>query len=438
MLLLSPEGEVVASTGLLSRLEGQSQSPLESEADFAEVLVIAYELGQLDAARLPEAAELSEAPLRFASESEGVLPSPAHAFQGTPGPETALVRITLTRRLTARWVGPCARTACQRFQFGPAVELQVPGEVIEPAEVSLRLPGDDGALFFHEEPNTPVYRFTPPDRIVVLTASIAGPRIRGARTLADGRIALLQEDGRIWIGSGDGGFQPLDGPSPTFAARSLAVARAGDPMEIYVQDRFSDVYALTATSWQRVHHADLPAGENQGLEWWAPGELVYIAPEADRLLRFSSEGRVHQESLDSIKALAFVPGWGPVVAAGRVEGTPPPSLLVLEDAGLRTLEAGLAQRAPLAVWPTGNERETLFGGTNGEVTYYGEEFGRCSFERYTSGSLRGVVTLNAGLLILPGRTNDHNYEGDTKLLFVPFESEPLASCETAYLPALSR
>lgn len=435
-LAFSEGGEFIHGTPLIPLSEVSTGKPLALGAAVSEMLVVGYERGQLDPSKLPGSEVLRSSPLEFGAEDGPVLPTPAYAAQGEPSEAVALTQVSLARKLTADWVGPCARRPCERFQFGRALELSVPGETEELSRWEVTLPGRRSALLFRDAPDTPIYRFSEPDRVEILTPSLPGPRLRGARVSRDGQVVLLQENGRVWLGTADGDFRLHEGSLPETESRSLAVSRTTDPFEIYMQDAYSDVYVLTATTWRRIHVSGLPYDDGQDLEWVRPNELAYVAPEADRLLRFDASGVLAQERLPSIRTLLHIPGLGLVISAGTLRTEVLPSLFVWDHEGLRRLDAPLPTRAPLRVWPTGWPEELIFGGVNGEIGYLGEELGLCELDRQSDEGLRSVSGLEGGLLIVPARAGDE--VGETRVFFAAFEEAPRPNCETAYradLPA---
>lgn len=431
-LFLDEAGVIVGGTGLVSPAEARRLT-LPAAADAAtELVVLGWDDAALHPSRRPAVELMASAPLREARPEEPRLPRPSYAARGAldAGPLTSGAAAP---ELTASWALPCARTACDRFRLVAPRFVSVPGERDDLLRSLVFLSTERGVFMANNQPNTRLYWYQPPDAVAVFEQTIPGARLEQLRRLADGRVALLQSNGQLWVGSPETGFELEVAESLEHTAYGMAVSRYGDPLEVYVQDARSNVYAKEGDRWQRVHTVDAPEHDKQELAWLGPGELVSNARGYERLTHLKDGVVVAERPVSLVRAFTHVEGYGLVFAAGELlVGVDPPGVYVYRTGTFESLPVAHGNRRPEEIWPTFQAREFMFGGANGDLFFYADGLGTCTLPHFSGDSLRSAVWLEHGVLIAPRRPDAR--EGDTQFIYAAFAAPPTPDCERAYQP----
>ncbi|MCK6550610.1 hypothetical protein L6R52_32530 [Myxococcota bacterium] len=323
---------------------------------------------------------------------------------------------------TSRWrtpdvwpdaIVPDSPSACAQFT---TLDVGLPGTVGAGALSAVELDGERvlvSVSFLAPEPGAPAEGFFVVDRSgatrVPETILPAGSPSRGAFRDAMGRIHLVGADGRMIIGTLEGGF--VDAPSLVQTATRacehglvwLDGARDGAP-ELYavtsapaLQRWDGERWTVLAAFDRCAVYEDLPLGD---VAWLGRGEGLAVVPDTvDAVWRIRGDRAVRERLPDRPlpvvpSAVARVPGWGLVVGA-RLGG------LYLEHEGEWEI---LAPFSIDHVRSLGELDQSLLCSCGDGLVEIHPVWGRCSNEGFAvARQVRAYVPTDEGLALVTGR-----------------------------------
>lgn len=423
-VLLLEGDRLLESSGLLAP-SASREIAFETAPGDAEIAVIGYDDENLHPSLRPSAEVLASAPLVLATAEGPFLPPPVIARKGAlvDNRLSGLAETSLPE-LTASWVAPCARTACEVLNLGPGRNVPLPEESDEVALVIPWSSAAEEALLVMK--NHRLLRFDPrTDRATFLTETSTTPI--GAGELAeDGTLLLLDTAGRLARWSHEGAPEFVGALSGTALAEELAISRGSTPLEIFVAGVDGVLAERTGDLWRVLHRSTDTTIDTAGLAWIGPGEALVSFRTGDEIIHWKDEGVAAQFQIPGAKPLAYADGVGVLLGLRAAEATDSPQLLRYEGgAWVPFLDLGpIIGRAPLGIWPVA-PGTFLFGGVNGQIAVYDVGIGRaCLLPLLSSVAVKSARRLEQGLLL---RLDRPAFIG-----FIPFAGPQRPACQSAY------